>query len=286
MSENTGSADAGNSADNGGQQQQQGGQGSQQQGSDTKWYSGVQDETLRGLAELKGWDSPEKALTSYKHLEKLTGLPPERLLKIPDATDTAGMAELNKRFGWAAPDDPKEYNIEVPEGSDNRYAEHIRGVFKELGVPKDLAEKLAKAQNSYMADLLKAEDDAYNVKAQAEMAALKTEWGGEFDKLDQLARRAAKEFGVDQTTLELMEDLLGPAGSAKFWAKIGSKMGESAFIDGKVDSLGPMTPDAARARVQQLGQDKGWFERFEKGGVKEVQEWKQLQTIIANSGAR
>ncbi len=284
MSENTGSADAGNSADNGGQQQQQVGQGSQQQAD--KWYSGIQDEGLRGLAELKGWDSPEKALSSYKNLEKLTGLPPERLLKIPDKDDAAGLAELNKRFGWAAPDDAKDYNIEVPEGSDNRYAEHIRGVFKELGVPKDLAEKLAKAQNTYMADLLKSEDDAYNVKAQADMAALKAEWGGEFDKLDQLGRRAAKEFGVDQTTLELMEDLLGPAGSAKFWAKIGSKMSEAAFIDGKVDQLGPLTPDAARARVQQLGQDKAWFERFEKGGIKEAQEWKQLTAIIASAANR
>lgn len=251
---------------------------------DAKWYSGIQDETLRGLAELKGWDSPDKALTSYRNLEKLTGVPADQLLKIPSKEDTAGWAELNKKFGWAPPDDAKDYNIEVPEGQDAGYAERIRGVFKEIGLPKEMGEKLAKANNAVLAEMIKAEDDAFNAKAAADMAALKAEWGGEFDKLDQLARRAAKEYGLDQSTLELMEDFLGPAGAARFWAKIGSKMGEAAFVDGKVDSLGPMTPDAAKARVHQLGGDKEWFARLNAGGVKEKQEWAMLQSIIANAG--
>jgi hypothetical protein len=254
--------------------------------SDAKWYSGIQDDTLRGLAELKGWDSPDKALTSYRNLEKLTGVPPERIAKIPDAEDKAGWSEFNKKFGWTAPEDAKEYNIEVPAGSDTRYADYIRGVFKDAGVPKEMAEKLAKANNSFMAELIKSEEDAYNVKAQADMSALKAEWGGEFDKLDQLGRRSAKEFGVDQATMEAMEDVMGPAGVARFWAKIGGKIGEAAFVDGKVDSLGPMTPDAAKARVHQLGSDKEWFARLTAGGVKEKQEWQQLQSIIANSANR
>ena len=35
------------------------------------WYGGFENESLRGIPEIKGWDSPETAVESYHNLEKL-----------------------------------------------------------------------------------------------------------------------------------------------------------------------------------------------------------------------
>lgn len=251
-----------------------------------KWYSAIPDADTRGFAELKGWDSPEKAIQSYRNLEKFQGLPPERLAKVPDKDDAAGWGEFNKRFGWSAPDDAKDYNIEVPEGHDPSYAEGMRGVLKEAGVPKDMAEKLIKGSNGILAQLQQAETDAYNNRAANDLASLKTEWGDNYDKLSQLAQRAKQEFGsgLDATMLDLIEDVIGPANHAKLWANIGSKMGEAKFVDGKVETLGPMTPDAARARLNQLMADKGWNDRYKGGDVRARQEYQTLRDTIARAG--
>ena len=45
-------------------------------------------------------------------------------------------------------------------------------------------------------------------------------------------------------------------------------------------------PATLQPGVKQLGGDKEWFARFNSGGVKEKQEWAQLQSIIANSALR
>lgn len=255
---------------------------------DAKWYSSVQDADVRGFAELKGWDSPEKAITSYRNLEKFQGLPPERLAKIPDKDDAAGWGEFNKRFGWSAPEDASEYKFDVPEGQSAAYADAMRLKFKEAGVPASMAEKLVASHNETLAAILKSEDDAFNTRAQTEMTALKAEWGGEYERLSSLAQRARQEFagGLDSSVLDIIEDVIGPAAHAKLWASIGSKLSEAKFVDGKTEQLGPMTPDAAKARLSQLGADKDWFKRFESGGVKERQEFQQLQAVLANATQR
>src|SRR4051812_22872278 len=64
------------------------------------WYGGVADAELRGFAELKGWKSPDDALVSYRNLEKLQGVPPERLLKLPEKADDPAWSEIHGKLGF------------------------------------------------------------------------------------------------------------------------------------------------------------------------------------------
>lgn len=253
------------------------------------WYSGVQDAELRGLAELKGWDTMDKALTSYKNLEKLTGLPPERLLKIPEQGDTAGWAEANKRMGWAAPDSADGYELGFPDGTPDGYSKGIRDVLHKHGIP---AEK-AKAVFGEVFGLQKAEADLAEQQLQTahnnDMAKLKGEWGGNWDELAQLADRAQKELapkmGLDEGLLGVLTDVLGPAGTLRMFAALGNSLGEAKFVDGKQSSGLAMTPDAAKARLAQLGGDKAWFARYEAGDVSARQEFAHLQSVLAKAAA-
>lgn len=279
MSENNGSpVDGGNPPVDGGQNAPV---------ADAKWYSTAPEE-LRGFAELKGWDSPEKALTSYKNLEKFQGLPPERLAKVPDANDTAGWGEFNKRFGWAAPEKAEDYGLQAPEGMAGDLLGPLAEIMKASGVPAEMGKKLVDGYYNMQSEAMKAEDARLEALNASETAKLKTEWGGEYDKLAQLADRAQTEFskkaGISEDHMALMREAMGPRAFTKLWAEIGGSTGEAKFIEGGGSNSGTaMTPEAAKARLDQLGQDKAWFQRFEAGGVAEKQEFQRLQQILMNA---
>lgn len=257
--------------------------------SDAKWYSGVQDAELRGLAELKGWDTADKALTGYRNLEKHMGLPPERLAKIPDKEDAAGWSEFNKRFGWAAPEKAEDYAFKAPDGADGSLLNPMAEKMLKRGVPAEMARGLIEDWYGLQAEYGTVADQQIEAANAREAAELKTEWGANYDGLMQLGARAEKEFGakagLNEDQMLLLKDTLGPKAYHKLWAEIGSGLGEAEFVDGKVDQMA-MTPDAAKAKLAQLSGDREWFKRYEAGGVKERQEYQALRDIVARAAIR
>jgi len=257
---------------------------------EAKWYSGIENADIRGYAELKGWKDMGSAVESYRNLEKLQGVPPERLAKIPDANDTDGWKAFNAKFGWAAPDSADAYDLPVPEGASNAYANKMKSVFHELGIPADKAKALVEKSNGVLAELGLADETAFKDSTAADLAKLKADWGGNFDELSQLADRARQEIlpnsGLTSEQLDLMEDLVGSANMIRLFAAFGQKAGEAKFTAGGTDTnSGPMSPEAARARVEQLGQDRDWFKRLESGDANAQREWAQLQQTIARGGS-
>lgn len=255
-----------------------------------KWYSSVQDADLRGLAELKGWDTPEKAITGYRNLEKHMGLPPERLAKVPDKDDAAGWSEFNKRFGWDAPATSEEYGFKAPDGADGSLLGPIADLMRETGIPKEKATKLVEGWFSMQGEASKNADLQLQSANERELAELRSEWGANAEELLQLGQRAESEFakkaGIDDAHLELMKDAMGPKLFHKLWAEIGSKIGEAKFVDGKVETHAAMTPEAAQARLNQLGADKAWFARYEGGDITARQEFARLRDIVARASIR
>lgn len=283
MSDTTGSADAGNPSG-----QTAGGETTTTTttAAETKWYSGIENADIRGYAELKGWKDAGSAIESYRNLEKLQGVPAERLAKIPEASDTEGWKAFNAKFGWAAPETADKYDIPVPEGQRTDYAEKMKSVFHELGMPADKAKALVEKSNALQAELAAADEAALATSNANDLAKLKTEWGGNFDELSQLADRARKEIlpnsGLTTEQLDLMEDLMGSAAMIRLFAAFGQKSGEAKFTTGGASNNGPMTPEAAQVRLGQIYEDRAWFARFEQGGAAEKQEWDRLNAVLAN----
>lgn len=300
MSDNNGSAgggqpgaggagnDGGAAGGNGGAGAGGGAAGGGTGGAAGPWYASA-SEDLRGFAELKGWDTPDKALESYRNLEKFQGVPADRLAKIPDKEDTEGWSEFNKRFGWAPPATAAEYEIAVPEGQSDAFANAMRDVFHKAGVPASMAKALIEGNNAYWAEQAKVDEKAMETVNANAMTALKTEWGSNFDQLSQLADRAraelAPKMGLDEQQLSLLTDVFGPAGTLKMFAGLGSVIGEAKFRSGDSSSLGPMTPDAAAARRDQLVNDQDWQKRYQAGDVRARQEWDQINETLAQAAA-
>lgn len=294
MSDNNGSAAGGQPGANGagGEGGAAGGQGAPAGGT-TPWFSTIEDADLRGFAELKKWGSPADAVKSYRELEKFQGLPPDRLAKVPDKDDAEGWKAFNTRFGWVAPADAKDYALPVPDGYKPEFANAMAGKFHELGVPKELGQKIAAAANEITLAQMQADDQALELEHQQDLTRLKTEWGGNFTQLQQLADRASdqvvKAGWLTADQMEGMRDVLGTATFMKLFANLGSQQGEAKFLQGDgsdpTAAVGALTPEAAKARLKQLTADQDWNKRFQAGDVRARQEYQQLRHVIAVAAA-
>lgn len=249
------------------------------------WYAGIENAELRGFAENKAWKDPGAAIESYRQLEKTIGVPAERLLKLPDKADAPEWAGIREKLGFGTPAKAEDYGLPVPEGMDPGYAAKASAKLLEIGVPRDMAVKLAEWQNGEMAAMIAADQLAAKQQSDTDIAALRTEWGGQFDASSELAKRAVEEFagtaGLDADSLNAMEGAMGTAAFLKLWAAVGSKIGEAKFIDAGDQGARnfAMSPDAAKARIAALSQDTAWFGRWNQGGVQEVAEWDRLNRI-------
>lgn len=257
-------------------------------GGNEPWYSKIADPDLRGLAELKKWDSPDKALQSYKHLESHMGVPPERLLKLPEKPEDPAWNEIKSKLGFAAPEKPEDYELAVPEGFDDEFAKSVAAKAKELGIPKHMLKGLADHNNEMVKAALDAAEKADENRQNDALAALRADWGGAYEKTMALAQRAEEqvmsETGLSPESAEAWRKA-DPQGYYKLMGHIGSKLGEGRRIDGQTPpEQQHMSPEAAKVRLKERMADGDWFKRWESGDVEARAEFKRLNTILRESG--
>src|SRR5713101_1533550 len=118
------------------------------------WIDNLPDDELKAHATAKGWDKlePDKAaiaaVTSHRALEKLAGLPAERLLRLPDKPDAPEWEDVRKLLPH--PKDASEYKLEgvkLKDGTDPKedFTTFVRTLAHEFGLPQTQATRMAQA---------------------------------------------------------------------------------------------------------------------------------------------
>jgi hypothetical protein len=273
MTTENGSAGAGNPAPGAGDNGGTGG----------SWFDSIPDAELKGFAQTKGWKDPASVVDGYRNLERLIGAPKERVLKLPEKPDDPGWNDVYTRLG--RPEKPEAYELPVPDGhGDPEFAKGIAEVMHKHGVPKGAAQALAQFNNDYVGKLVEAHERQLAEKSAAELSQLKSEWGAKYDENAELSKRAAREFGVSEDQSKALEGALGTAGMLKLFNSIGSKLAEpKAFDAGGGDGGGGfgLTPEAAKARISQLRNDRDWTSKYLAGDVNSRQEMERLSRVAA-----
>jgi hypothetical protein len=227
------------------------------------WISGLQEEA-RGYVQIKGWKKPDEILDSYRNLEKMHGTPPERLIKLPAKDDDAeGWGSVYSKLG--RPEKADGYKLDIPAGGDESFATWAKETFHEAGLNTKQAEKLAAKWNAYVSGSQTKVTEDYNAKVTADSTALKKEWGAAHDQNINVAKVAAKAFGMDDQTIDKLESALGFSGTMKFFHNLGSRLGEGTFVTGSNNApgfKGALTPDQANAEIAALKADTGFVKRF------------------------
>jgi hypothetical protein len=250
------------------------------EGGTGEWYAGIADEGLRGYVQTKGFKDPAALADSYRNLEKLVGVPQDRLLKLPEKPDDPAWADVHARLG--RPETPDGYELKF-EG-DDAFAKRMAARMHALGIPKSAAAGLNEEWNAYVAEIIQQDEQARQQKDAAEMTELKGKWGAKFDENAELARRAGREFGLSEDEFKAISASLGSGKTLELFQRIGGKLGEAAPFNPQGGNGGGgfgLTAEGARARIQTLMGDKDWTARYLNGGAAEKDEMTRLQKIAA-----
>lgn len=232
----------------------------------------------QSVIAAKKWAKPEQAVESYANLEKLLG--GDKIALPKDENDPA-WADVWKKLG--ALEKPEEYASQVKpvEGTPDLDPGFV-------GAMSDLAAKarLTPAQwNTLVAgyqELSKAaaaEEAAAGPDIDAEFAAFKAELGAKADAFIADAQRAGLAAKMTPEESATMMAAFGVKRAMQIMNDLGSKFGkEAGFIEGK-GPQGQMTPEMARARIAELGNDPVWRKSYLEGDSGKKAEMENLQKI-------
>lgn len=226
--------------------------------SKAEWFGSFEGEDL-GYIQNKGWNNEEgisKMLNSYKNLEKMKGVPEDRLLKLPEGEDPESWGKIYEKLG--KPEKADGYNTEAirEEFKDTVDSDRLDWFGKtahELNLTKKQHENMVKAALTYenkMYDDYKQQAEQTN---QINIDKLKDEWGGKFNERLQLSKRAVRAFSADEGVIDQLEQALGSnAEVLKLFANIGAKISEDTMPNLTEDSSFGYTKEQAMSDISKL----------------------------------
>lgn len=258
----------------------QGGAGTTVQPASFDWKSLNLDPAAQNVVEAHQWKGPAELLSSYTNLQKAMGIrsgDPSRVLILPkDGDAPEAWNDVFTKLG--RPATPEEYGLPVPDGQPKEFAAEVSKWFHELGIPKGAAVKLAERWNAKATEAVTAAQAKTTTEHTAQIEALKSEWGTNYNANAQLVDKAAEAFGMGQEELTALKSALGPGKAMKFLHTIGSKLGvEGKFIEGAGNGgTMSLTPAQAQAELTRLKSDKTFIEMWNsKTDLKSRQEARQ-----------
>ncbi|HEY4761345.1 MAG TPA: hypothetical protein VIH42_12255 [Thermoguttaceae bacterium] len=240
------------------------------------WTDGLPQETL-GFVEKKGWKGNADVITSYQNLEKLHGVPAERIIKLPEKLEGAEMDVIYNRLG--RPEKPDGYKIPVPEGEDAAFSKTAATWFHKHGLSAKQAEGLATDWNDYAKTIREGETQKSQTAANEAVAALKTKWGAAYEQKTKIVDQTATSLGLTKDDLLGLRTALGPGRAMEFIYNLGTKMGEADFITGETApdfGSGILTPEQAKRKIGLLREDTDFVKRYTSGNVQAKLEMEQL----------
>ena len=252
-----------------------GGAGSGAGGTDTvtppafEWAtSGLPADDLAFVTE-KGWKTVADQTHSYRSLEKLVGVPPERIVKLP--TEKDGPDAWNAVYDrLGRPKEAKDYQIPLPAGDPGDFAKAVAPIFHKAGLSQAQVKALAEGVNAHVAaDTQRRQTDAA-AKHDAEIEVLKKEWGNQYEKNEVIVDTAGKVFGMSVEQITALKRAMGPRDAMRFLYNIGSKIStEGKFVTGDTpQGFDTMTPEQAQAKIQVNTHDKAFIAQYNSADPK------------------
>jgi len=229
----------------------------------------------KALAEAKGWKDPVDVLQNYRELEKFTGVPKDRLVKIPDSD--GDWEPVYTQLG--RPSSPDGYDYEVPEGGDANLAEWARGTFHKLGLSKTQGEGFLKEYDDFAKGFVEESAETLETELAAQQLALKQEWGAAYDAQMKQAKAGARALGLADEVIDGLQKQVGFDGVMKAMQQVGAKVGEDTFVGGGPGETGDMrvmTPQQAQDRLTELKATKEWADKYRSGDPKARRESEAL----------
>ncbi len=233
------------------------------------------------LVAAKGWKNPADVVKSYAHLERLVG---SDRIAVPKAGDEDGFRNVMRKLG--APEEPKGYELAPPQSAPKGwYREDAADSFRALAHKANLTPAQARVlHDGWVGGLL--ETDQQQALAIERTHAkldedLRNDWGVDYDRKLELARRAARHFsGAEE--LDALEASIGSPALVRLFARIGEHFDEDTLV-GQGEGRFAASAAEARTEIGSLKQDPGFMaslaDASHLGHADAKAKWRRLHEV-------
>lgn len=230
------------------------------------WTAALPD-NLRGVAEAKGWHKKPLAevapvmLDSYVNIERMRGIPAERLAEIPhDGSSDEVKAAWREKLG--IPNEAAGYELGSVLGEkykDDPLVAEFEGLFHEAGVSKAQAAALTKQFAETREKAIAQQDEAFTAAVDQHLEARRLEDPAAYNNM--LA--AVQQVGVSEEAWRDAVYGARPEAVIDLVAKLTAARTERPIEGvGDPDASLTMTPAAARHQAQALLGDPAFMQRY------------------------
>jgi hypothetical protein len=254
------------------------------------WYERSElglDDDIKQFVAGKHFSDAKTALRSGMEASKLVH--ERNVMERPNPeklADWKGWSEL----GWV--EDGSKYQLKAPEKLPNGITysgelfEHLRKTAHEAKVPLPAAQKIHDAVWSYMLDgVQKLEAQSARERSELE-TTLRNEWGGDYARKSELARRAIAAFNPTADDTSLTGKLMGEPALVKMFATIAERIGEASLPAEGGGGLAPGLPTtiaATEAEINRLHGDPKFVEALSDPRHPQSQDFRaQRQRLISH----
>lgn len=224
------------------------------------WYGTYSQENQDWIKD-RGWASHEEMIRSHVNLEKMRGVPEDKLLKIPHPDDKEARAEMYAKLG--RPEKAEDYDL------GENFDEDLGSWFKEtahgLGLSVDQAKTFAESLNEQIAKSTELNMEQAAIRAQNEFEEMKRGWGSKAD--DQLEIAGAgmsvlNEKGISKDTLQQLELLVGAKEYVNLLITLGENTMEPGFPSGDSRAQGNESIEQIDRKIAEMNGDPDYQKRL------------------------
>lgn len=237
-------------------------------------FEGLSEEN-KSYVSNKGFKSVEDVITSYRNLEKLQGVPQDKIIKMPDENNAQEMDAFYKKLG--RPEKAEDYKFDILQGQDDKLAKAIAPELFKVGLTQKQANAIYKALETANINDHKRMQEL----ATKEEEDLKNEWGNDYNKNLLLAQKAARIAGVSAEEIDSLQKATSYKTVMNMFKNLAGKFGEDTLKGADVN-MAPkynLTPQEAREKIEQLKNDKTWLEKMANKDKVTLQEYNELVKI-------
>lgn len=180
------------------------------------WTDNFSEAELKVVAD-KGFKSPQDLLRSYQEMEKLSGTK----FSIPKADDAEAWKKLNTRLG--CPETIEGYEIKDVAQVDEPYMEGFKSAALDAGLRPNQASQLYAWYKSNQDKMT----EAFNAQVEKDKEEVRSEWGDDYSKNEELMKRGVAVLGLDENLLTNIEVSIG----TKAFMQLGKRLGEAISED-------------------------------------------------------
>lgn len=233
--------------------------------------SGLTAEDI-GYLQSSKYDSWAGVIKALKDTKAYVGVDKNELIRVPrpDKDGNVDYTEVFKTLG--RPDDASGYGL-----PDTEFAKAIAPELHKLGITKKQAEALNSFLNTYNESAGRAAQEAFAAKQEAELEALKKEWGADFSVREQSVGEFVRKLATAGFTADDFNNLQSAMGYEKamkmFFAMAGSSDGIKNLSG---YNAGVETPEIAAHKLKELQSDKEFVAQLAKQDPKAVKEMNRL----------